>query len=96
MASTTLSIVLFLLDFAINCTIVSVSEVVWKIAPSSTSLFLNVIELVKFPLWETPIPPALVSAKKGWIFLRVLSPDVLYLLCPINICLEGFLKLFLC
>ena len=52
-------------------------------APSSTNLFLKDIELVKFPLCATPIPPALVSAKKGWIFLKVFSPVVLYLLCPI-------------
>ena len=47
-------------------------------APSSTSFFLKEIELVKFPLCETPIPPALVSAKKGWIFRKVLLPVVLY------------------
>ena len=41
------------------------SDVVWKIAPSLTSLVLKVIAFVKLPLCATPIPPEPVSAKKG-------------------------------
>ena len=48
-----------------------------------SKLFLKAIELVRFPLCATPIPPALVSAKKGCMFLNILFPVVLYLLWPI-------------
>ena len=49
-ASINLSTIFSLLDFAISCTIVSVSLVVLKIAPSLTRVSLNAKALVKLPL----------------------------------------------
>ena len=63
-------------DFAMSCTIVSVSLVVLKIAPSFTNDSLNNKAFVKFPLCATLKPPICKSAKKGWIFLREVSPVV--------------------
>ena len=63
---------------------VSVSLVVLKIAPSFTRLFLNSIAFVKLPLWARLTPLPYKSAKKGWIFLKDVSPVVEYLLCPIE------------
>ena len=73
----------FLLDFATSCTIVSVSLVVLKIAPSLTKDSLKNNALVKFPLCATLKPPICKSAKKGCIFLKEVPPDVEYRLCPI-------------
>ena len=52
---------------------------------ASETCALDIIgaKFVRFPLCATPIPPALVSAKKGCIFLNILFPVVLYLLWPI-------------
>ena len=78
--SINLSTILSLLDFAISCTIVSVSLVVLNIAPSFTKVSLKVNALVRLPLCAILKPPTWRSAKKGWMFLKDISPVVEYLL----------------
>ena len=86
--SISLSTKFVLFDRAISWIIISVSEVLWKIAPLSTNLCLNDKLLVKFPLCAIERPPLDKSAKKGCTFLKKVFPDVAYLLWPIA-CLPG-------
>ena len=61
---------------AVRWTMVSVSEVDWKIAPCPTSSVRKVWALVRLPLWAMASPPPARSAKIGWMLLARLPPAV--------------------
>ena len=61
---------------------VSVSLVVWKIAPDSSSLSRSVKALVRFPLWARAIFPFWWLTSMGWQLLLVFPPVVPYLTWP--------------
>ena len=82
-ASIIFFIVFFFFDLATNCKIISVSDELWKIAPSLISCFLRNSVLVKFPLCAQANPPAARFANKGWMFSSKLPPEVEYLTWPI-------------
>ena len=56
--------------------ITSVSEVLWKVAPSRRSRSRRSLALVKLPLWAMAKTPWAVRAVRGWALMRRLEPVV--------------------
>ena len=54
----------------------SVSEVLWKVAPSRRRRSLRGLALTKLPLWAMARTPWTVLAVRGWAFMRRLEPVV--------------------
>ncbi len=61
---------------AIRCRITSVSLVVWKIEPSSSSRARSVVALVRLPLWTMPTGPIEVRTTIGCALAMTDEPAV--------------------
>ena len=60
----------------IRCMSTSVSELEWKIAPSSSSLRRNDTQLVRFPLCPSATSPSWNRKMNGWMLSVVPDPAV--------------------
>ena len=54
----------------------SVSLVVWKMAPESSSFSRSSAALVRLPLWARTMEPLTWLMTRGWALTRLLSPVV--------------------
>lgn len=62
--------------------IISASELVWKIAPLSSSSSFSSSALTRLPLWATTMGPLTWRITKGWESSRVGMPMVEYRTWP--------------